>query len=91
MSFDKEKENGGVNNSNFYNHSLHQMFSNGSTPFNGSPTTTSPSIGNYAMPMYGTNNANGTPGNNFNQTGLFFVLFFINVFFQVQHLTWLAN
>jgi hypothetical protein len=60
MSFDKEKENGGVNN-NFFNHSLHQMFNNGGTPFNSSPAT-SPSVGNYSMPMYGTNNTNGNNG-----------------------------
>lgn len=55
MPFDKEKENGTVNN-NFYNHSLHQMYSSGNTPYNTSPAS-SPSVGgSYAMPMYNTAN-----------------------------------
>jgi hypothetical protein len=52
MSFDKEKENGTINNNNFYNHSLHQMYNTGNTPYNTSPAS-SPSVGNYAMPKYG--------------------------------------
>ncbi|KAI9478022.1 MAG: Endonuclease/exonuclease/phosphatase [Benjaminiella poitrasii] len=57
MSFDKEKENGTLNN-NFYSHTLHPMYSNGPTPFNTSPAS-SPSVGNYAaMSMYGNNNNN---------------------------------
>lgn len=57
MPFDKEKENGTVNNNNnFYNHSLHQMYNSGNTPYNTSPAS-SPSVGNYAaMPMYNQNN-----------------------------------
>ncbi|CEP13716.1 hypothetical protein [Parasitella parasitica] len=56
MPFDKEKENGTVN-SNFYtNHSLHQMYGSGNTPYNTSPAS-SPSVGgNYPMPLYNANN-----------------------------------
>lgn len=66
MSFDKEKENGTVNN-NFYNISLHQMYNSGATPYNTSPAS-SPSVGNYAMPLYG-NNVNGSNMSSSNSFG----------------------
>lgn len=53
MSFDKEKENGSLNNS-FFN--LPSMY-------NASPAS-SPSIGNYTMPMYMSNNNNTTTASN---------------------------
>ncbi|KAL9544644.1 hypothetical protein MBANPS3_007511 [Mucor bainieri] len=70
MPFDKEKENGPVNNNNnnFYSHSLHQMYGSGNTPYTTSPAS-SPSVGgNYAaaagMPMYNTAAAASNNNNN---------------------------
>lgn len=69
MSFDKENENGAINNNNYYNHSLHQMFNaSGGTPYNTSPAT-SPSVGgNYPISMYGTATSGGGT-NSANNTG----------------------
>ncbi|CAO3654610.1 unnamed protein product [Mucor fragilis] len=67
MPFDKEKENGPVNNnsSSFYNHSLHQMYNAGNSPYATSPASSPLVGGNYAaMPMYSAAAA-GTSNNRY--------------------------
>lgn len=73
MSFDKEKENGTINN-NFYNIPLHQMYNPASVPYTTSPAS-SPSVGNYAMPMFNSN----VNGNSINNSSTFGSRFPINL------------